>query len=108
MKPLHCVILADAETGIGVGFPADIDPLQCVRCLLPAVVGDFATAHRAAAIEETPHVLDTLAESLFINGKTEQAIEVALRALELARTNRAYYNGQLERFQTARDNPTSN
>jgi Zn-dependent protease with chaperone function len=68
----------------------------------------LALARRAAAIEETPHVLDTLAESLFINGKTDQAIEVAERALELAKTNRAYYNGQLERFQSARENPTSN
>jgi Zn-dependent protease with chaperone function len=62
-------------------------------------------ASRAAAIERSPHVLDTLAESLYINGRVAEAIEAAEAALEAATSNRAYYNGQLEKFQAARDNP---
>jgi Zn-dependent protease with chaperone function len=62
-------------------------------------------ARRAAAIEQSPHVLDTLAESLFINGRIADAIDAAVSALEQAKSNRAYYNGQLEKFQAARDNP---
>jgi hypothetical protein len=64
-------------------------------------------ARRAAAIEQSPHIIDTLAESLFINGQVAEAIDAANTALELAKTNRAYYSGQLEKFQAARDNPTS-
>jgi Zn-dependent protease with chaperone function len=64
-------------------------------------------ARRAAAIEQSPHIIDTLAESLFVNGQVAEAIEAANTALELAKTNRAYYSGQLEKFQAARDNPTS-
>ena len=60
---------------------------------------------RAAAIEQSPHILDTLAESLFINGQIDAAIDAATTALALAKTNRAYYTGQLERFQAARENP---
>ena len=60
-------------------------------------------AQRAADIEQSPHILDTLAESLFINGRITEAIDVATTALKLSKTNRAYYNGQLEKFQTARD-----
>lgn len=62
-------------------------------------------ARRAVAIERSPHVMDTLAESLFINGKIDAAIDAAAIALDLTKTNRAYYDGQLERFQSARDNP---
>lgn len=62
-------------------------------------------ARRAAAVEQSPHVLDTLAESLFINGRIAEAIDAATDALEKATSNRAYYNGQLEKFQAARDNP---
>jgi hypothetical protein len=36
-----------------------------------------------------------------------EAIDAAMTALELAKTNRAYYNGQLEKFQAAREKPTS-
>ena len=62
-------------------------------------------ARRAVAIEHSPHILDTLAESLFINGQIAEAVDAAKNALALAKTNRAYYNGQLEKFQAARDNP---
>jgi len=62
-------------------------------------------AQRAAAIEPSPHVMDTLAESLFINGRVDEAIAAATTARSLAKTNLQYYNGQLEKFQAARDNP---
>ncbi|MFO7713080.1 M48 family metalloprotease [Desulfosarcina sp.] len=64
-------------------------------------------ARRAAAIEQSPHILDTLAESYYVNGRLAEAIDTARAALGLAKTNRAYYNGQLEKFQAARENPTS-
>jgi len=65
-------------------------------------------ARKAAAIEQSPYILDTLAESFYVNGRITEAVEAATSALELAKTNRAYYNGQLEKFQAARDNPISN
>jgi nitroimidazol reductase NimA-like FMN-containing flavoprotein (pyridoxamine 5'-phosphate oxidase superfamily) len=62
-------------------------------------------SRQAAAIDQSPHVLDTLAESLFINGRITEAVDAATSALERAKSNRAYYNGQLEKFKAARDNP---
>ena len=62
-------------------------------------------ACKAAAIEQSPYILDTLAESLYVNGRITEAVEAATSALELAKTNRAYYNGQLEKFQAARMDP---
>ncbi|MGA6926360.1 MAG: M48 family metalloprotease [Desulfosarcina sp.] len=64
-------------------------------------------AQRAVAIERSAHILDTLAESLFINGRVNQAIDAARAALESATTNRAYYTGQLKKFQAALEKPTS-
>lgn len=62
-------------------------------------------ARKAVAIERSPHVLDTLAESLYVNGRIAEAVDAATTALELAKTNRAYYSGQLEKFQAARVDP---
>lgn len=64
-------------------------------------------ASRAAAIEQPPHIMDTLAESLFVNGRIEEAIEAGTTALEMAGANRAYYRGQLEKFRAAREAPAS-
>jgi tetratricopeptide (TPR) repeat protein len=64
-------------------------------------------ARRAASLEHSPHVMDTLAESLFINGRVDEAVAAAEAARKQARTNLAYYDGQLERFRAARDNPVS-
>ena len=64
-------------------------------------------AERAASLDKSPHVLDTLAESLFVNGRIDQAIHISEAALELANTNRAYYQGQLKKFQTALETPTA-
>ena len=65
-------------------------------------------ARKAAGLERSPHVMDTLAESLFINGHIEEAIAAAKTARSLAKSNLSYYDGQLERFQAARDNPVMN
>ena len=62
-------------------------------------------AERAVSLEKSPHALDTLAESLFVNGQIAQAIQTAEAALELAKSNRAYYQGQLEKFQAAHETP---
>jgi len=56
---------------------------------------------KAATLLKAPHILDTLAESYFINGKYEKAISTELRALELVKNNRSHYNKQLEKFRKA-------
>jgi len=56
-------------------------------------------ARRAAAIETAPHILDTLAESYYVNGNIGQAIKTEQKALQLMPVNRAYYEKQLKRFQ---------
>jgi tetratricopeptide (TPR) repeat protein len=61
----------------------------------------LAFAQKAATIEPSAHVMDTLAEALFINGKTAEAVDAAKTALESAKTNRSYYKRQLEKFQAA-------
>ncbi len=57
-------------------------------------------ARQAAALEpETAHILDTLAESYFINGDQPSAIRYAHKALEAAEGPKDHYLRQLERFQ---------
>ena len=56
---------------------------------------------KAATLLKAPHILDTLAESYFINGKYEKAISTELRALELVKNNRSHYNKQLHKFREA-------
>ena len=55
----------------------------------------------AVAIQRAPHILDTLAESLFVNGRIEEALAIANEALLSAKDNRAYYEGQVRRFEKA-------
>jgi Zn-dependent protease with chaperone function len=55
-------------------------------------------AMQAQRLERTSQVLDTLAESHFINGEIEAAIAAEKRALELATDNREYYQNQMKRF----------
>lgn len=57
-------------------------------------------AKKAASLNTSPEILDTLAESYFINGMIEEAIEVELKALESA-DDRDYYNNQLQKFKQA-------
>ena len=58
-------------------------------------------AKRAVQLEESPHVLDTLAESYYVNGLFEQAVDVERRALEKTTKNRDYYKKQLLKFKLA-------
>ncbi|MBL0715678.1 MAG: M48 family metalloprotease [Desulfosarcina sp.] len=56
-------------------------------------------ARRAVELEPTtPHVLDTLAESYFINGDIPAAILYEQKALDAADEPKAHYRQQLERF----------
>ncbi len=55
-------------------------------------------AQKASALDPSPHILDTLAESHYVNGQFEEAISAARRALEASQENRPYYEGQLEKF----------
>jgi hypothetical protein len=58
-------------------------------------------ARRAAALDSTPHILDTLAESYFVNGMVREAIEAEQRALALAKEDRRLYEQQLKKFEQA-------
>jgi len=55
-------------------------------------------AEKAAELQKSPHILDTLAESYYVNGRRQAAAEAGLQALALARENRTYYEEQLEKF----------
>lgn len=57
-------------------------------------------ALRAVSLKpHEPHILDTLAEALFINGRVQEAIETEKRAMELSRGSKDHYLRQLEKFQ---------
>jgi len=58
-------------------------------------------AKRAAQLEESPHILDTLAESYYVNGLFEQAFNTARRAFDITTKNRDYYKKQLLKFKLA-------
>ncbi|NNF99303.1 MAG: M48 family metalloprotease [Desulfobacteraceae bacterium] len=62
----------------------------------------LSLSQQALALDpDAPHILDTLAESLFINGRIDEAIETEKRALELSNLDRHIYLKQLEKFQNA-------
>jgi Zn-dependent protease with chaperone function len=56
-------------------------------------------AKQAAALSSEPHVLDTLAESYFINGYHAEAIAVITEALAKNPKDRQYYESQLKKFE---------
>jgi Zn-dependent protease with chaperone function/Tfp pilus assembly protein PilF len=58
-------------------------------------------ALKAAALEESPHIMDTLAESYYINGQLEEAVSAESYALRIAKKERLYYENQLKKFMTA-------
>ena len=71
----------------------DLSYRNSVRALL--------LAKKAEKLIKAPHILDTLAESYFVNGKYEEAIAAELRALKLVKNNRSHYEKQLEKFKKA-------
>ena len=61
-------------------------------------------AEKAAEIEKSPHILDTLAESFYVNSQFEKAVAAEMGALDLATKNRTYYENQLAKFKAAAKN----
>ncbi|MBN1932457.1 MAG: M48 family metalloprotease [Desulfobacterales bacterium] len=56
-------------------------------------------AKQAAKLKQAPHILDTLAESYYINGQLNEAISAEMRALDLVgNEQRDYYENQLKKF----------
>jgi len=58
-------------------------------------------ALKAADLEESPHILDTLAECYYINGRLEEAVSTESYALRIAKKERSYFENQLKKFMTA-------
>jgi len=58
-------------------------------------------ALNAADLQTLPHILDTLAESYYVNGRYAEALATEMRALELDPKNRTYYAGQLKKYRQA-------
>lgn len=56
-------------------------------------------AKGAVALERSAMYLDTLAEAYFVNGMRPEAIETIKEAISMAKENRAYYEGQLRKFE---------
>jgi Zn-dependent protease with chaperone function len=67
----------------------------------------LALAQRAAALEQSAFILDTLAESYFANGRYAEAVAAGKRALALAKGDRSHYEAQLDRFLQALDEERS-
>jgi Zn-dependent protease with chaperone function len=61
-------------------------------------------AEKAAEIEKSPHILDTLAESFYVNSQFEKAVAAEMGALDLVTKNRTYYENQLAKFKAAAKN----
>ena len=60
-------------------------------------------SQRAAQISPKPHILDTLGESYFINGRYEEAVRALEAALSAGTDNSVYYAEQLKKFRQYRD-----
>ncbi len=58
-------------------------------------------AIHASALKPAPHILDTLAETYYVNGLHERAIVTIKRALAMQPEDRTYYESQLEKFERA-------
>lgn len=61
-------------------------------------------AKRAAALAREAFILDTLAESYFVNGDIAAALATEMEALALAKKNKTYYQQQITRFELALKN----
>ncbi|MBW1846023.1 MAG: M48 family metalloprotease [Deltaproteobacteria bacterium] len=58
-------------------------------------------ALKAAQIRKEPHILDTLAESYFVNNMYNEAVATEMKALELAKADRSHYEKQLIKYRKA-------
>jgi len=61
----------------------------------------LSLAKMAADLSNEIHILDTLAESYYVNGDYERAVETELHALEQVTGDRSHYEKQLEKFREA-------
>ncbi len=55
-------------------------------------------AQKALTVDQSAHVLDTVAEALFVNGRYEEALAVSKDALKAAEDRGEYYREQVKRF----------
>ena len=60
-------------------------------------------AERAYALDQAPHITDTLAEAVCQNGDHERAVQLSQDALARTTENHGFYEARLERFRQARD-----
>ncbi len=60
-------------------------------------------AQRAASLEPSDYILDTLAQSYYANGMLREAVQAEKRALEAAKADRSLYERQLQKFEQALD-----
>jgi len=58
-------------------------------------------AKRAAELKKAPHILDTLAESYYVNQQYELAVQTEKRALALAGRDRSVYLKSLKKYEDA-------
>lgn len=58
-------------------------------------------AVHAAALKPSVHILDTLAESYYVNGMYDKAILTIKKALSMRPEDESYYRGQLQKFEKA-------
>lgn len=58
-------------------------------------------ARKASELSSAPHILDTLAESYFVNGQYDAAVRAGERAYETATMDRGYFENQLKKFREA-------
>lgn len=61
----------------------------------------LSLALRASELLGEAHVMDTLAESYYVNKRFLEAVKAGEKALELSKTNRSYYEDQLKKFKKA-------
>ena len=58
-------------------------------------------ARKAIALKKAPHIWDTLAEALFVNGRVKEAVEAENQALQMNPEDRPIYEKQMSRFKRA-------
>ena len=65
-------------------------------------------SQKAARISPKPHILDTLGESYFVNGRYEEAVRALEAAVSAGTDNPVYYAEQLKKFRQYRDGEKAN
>jgi Zn-dependent protease with chaperone function len=56
-------------------------------------------AKKAASLDNSPHILDTLAESYYACGRADKAVEIIEMIIDTVEGDKQYYLGQLEKFE---------